>query len=54
MDFDNFNNHLQYVENNGFTFNMDEKLRLSLAVKELKQDIKVKNVKILGKICGKC
>lgn len=53
MEFRNLNNHLQYIESSGNTFNIEEKLRLQLAIKELINDLNVKNVKVVGKIIGK-
>jgi hypothetical protein len=53
MNYDNFNSHLQYIERSGNTLNIDEKIRLDLAVKELKLDLGLAHVYIVGKITGK-
>lgn len=53
MNFDSFYSHLQYVERSGNTFNIDEKMRLGLAVKQLKLDLCLNEVYIVGKITGK-
>lgn len=53
MDFRNLNNHFQYIESSGNTFNIEEKLKLQLAIKDLINDLNVRNVKVVGKIIGK-
>jgi hypothetical protein len=50
MDSDKLNAEMQYVERNGSCLNVDEKVRLSLAVKELKADLGLNKVWIIGKI----
>jgi len=53
MDCEKLSNQWQYVERNGCCLNIDEKMRLGLAVKELKHDLGLKKVWLFGKITGK-
>lgn len=53
MDSDKVNAEMQYVERNGSCLNVEEKLRLYLAVKELKTDLGLNKALIVGKISGK-
>ena len=53
MDLCQLNNQLKYVEQNGNTLNTDEKMRITLAIKQLKIDLNVSCVKLVGKITGK-
>lgn len=53
MDSDKMTSEMQYVEKNGCCFNIDEKMRLGLAIKELKNDLSLKKVWLVGKITGK-
>ena len=47
------NNQLKYIEQNGNTLNIDEKMQICLAIKQLRIDLNVKSVKLVGKITGK-
>jgi len=53
MDFDKLSSNLQYIERNGCCLNIEEKMRLGLAVKELKCDLNLCKVLFYGKITGK-
>ena len=53
MDCDKMTSEMQYVEKNGCCFNIDEKMRLGLAIKELKNDLGLNKVWLMGKITGK-
>lgn len=53
MNFDKMNSHMQYIERNGNTFNIDEKMRMGLAIKELNTDMGFDKILVFGKITGK-
>ena len=53
MDFDKLGSNMQYIERNGCCLNIDEKMRINLAVKELKNDLELNKVFFVGKITGK-
>ena len=53
MEFNDFSNHLQYVERNGVTLNIEEKMNLGMAVHTLKADLHLTKVYMLAKITGK-
>jgi hypothetical protein len=53
MNSDTFASHLQYVERNGCCLNIEEKMRLAISVRELRNDVQAKEVSIMGKITGK-
>ncbi len=45
--------HMQYVEKNGCCLNIEERIRLSLALGELISDLSPTDVWFVGKITGK-
>jgi len=53
MDIDKLDAQMQYVEKNGVCLNVEEKIRLNLAFKQLKADLGLPKVYFLGKIQGK-
>ena len=53
MDSKKFSSEFQYIERNGCTFNMEEKMKLGLALGELKSDLNLIKVYIIGKVTGK-
>ena len=44
---------MQYVERNGCCLNIEEKMMLDLALRELKNDLGHSNVWFFGKVSGK-
>jgi radial spoke head protein 9 len=52
MDSDKMSAHLQYVERNGNTLNIDEKMKLGLAIMELKTDMALEQCWMFAKITG--
>ena len=42
MDFEKLQSHMQYVERNGNTLNIEERMKLGCAVMELKADMGLK------------
>ena len=44
---------MQYIERNGVCLNIDEKMRLNLAITELKCDLGIEDVVLIAKISGK-
>ena len=52
MDSEKLCSSLQYIERNGNTFNIDEKMRLGLACKELKTDMGFDKIWVVSKITG--
>ena len=44
---------MQYVEKNGCCLNIDEKMKLDLALRELINDLKHNDVWFMGKVTGK-
>jgi hypothetical protein len=44
---------MQYIERNGICFNIDEKMRLNLAINELKCDLNAQDVALIAKVSGK-
>ena len=50
MDISELDQHMQYVERNGCCLNIEEKIRLGLAFKELKADLGLDKVFFVGKI----
>ena len=53
MDCSKLSDQMQYIERNGVCFNIDEKMRLSLAINELKCDLGLKHVALIAKVTGK-
>lgn len=53
MDISKFDSELQYVERNGCTFNIEEKIMLKLAYTELMADLNPSEVFLSAKITGK-
>ena len=53
MDSKKFSSEFQYIERNGCTFNMEEKMRLGLAIGELRSDLNLSACFIIGKVTGK-
>jgi len=53
MNFENINDHLQFIERSGNTLNSEERMHLSLAVKELKVDANLQTAYLFAKITGK-
>ena len=52
MDFDKLQAHMQYVERNGNTLNIEERMKLGTAVMELKADMGLDKVWLYAKITG--
>lgn len=44
---------MQYVERNGCTLNIEEKIKLGLALAELRTDLNLVTTYFVGKITGK-
>lgn len=53
MDVENFDSTLKYVNLNGVTLNIDERLQLKLSLAQLQSELKVDKVWFWGKIIGK-
>lgn len=53
MDFGKLSEQWQYVERNGVCLNVDERMRLTLAVNELKCDLGISDVALVAKVTGK-
>jgi hypothetical protein len=53
MDCSKLSDQMQYIERNGVCFNIDEKMRLNLAINELKCDLNLKDVALIAKVTGK-
>lgn len=53
MDVENFDSTLKYVNLNGVTLNIDERMQLKLSIGQLQCDLKVEKVWFWGKITGK-
>ena len=53
MDVENFDSTLKYVNINGVTLNIDERIQLKLSIGQLQCDLKVDKVWLWGKITGK-
>lgn len=53
MDVETFQEHLKFVNLNGVTLNIDERMQLSLAFAKLQNDLKLDNLSFWGKIIGK-
>lgn len=52
MDAENFDTSLKYINLNGVTLNIDERLNLKLALSQLQSDLKLEHLFIWGKIIG--
>ena len=53
MDVMKMGEHMQYVEKNGCCLNIEEKIKLGLAISELCSDLGLKKCWFVGKITGK-
>ena len=53
MDVENFDYTLKYINLNGVTLNIDERLQLKLSLAQLQQDLSLDSVLLWGKIVGK-
>ena len=53
MDCSKLTDQMQYIERNGVCLNIDEKMRLSLAINELKCDLGLKDIALIAKVTGK-
>ena len=52
MDVENFDSTLKYVNLNGVTLNIEERIQLKLSLGQLQYDLKVDKVWFWGKING--
>lgn len=52
MDVENFDYTLKYINLNGFTLNVDEKLQLKLSLAQLQSDLNLGSLVFWGKITG--
>jgi radial spoke head protein 9 len=52
MDAENFDTNLKYINLNGATLNIDERLNIKLALSQLQSDLKLDQVFFWGKISG--
>ena len=53
MDTDKLDAQLQFIEKNGVCLNVDEKIRLDVAFRELKSDLHLSKLYFVGKVSGK-
>ena len=53
MECSKLSDQMQYIERNGVCLNIDEKMRLNLAINELKCDLGLKTVALIAKVTGK-
>ena len=53
MDVETFQEQLKYINLNGVTLNIEEKMNIQLAFAQLKSDFKLENLYFWGKIVGK-
>lgn len=53
MDCSKLSDQMQYIERNGICFNIDEKMRLNLAINELKCDLSLTDCSLIAKVTGK-
>ncbi len=53
MEVENFNSHLKYVNTNGVTLNIEERMNLDLALQKLQNDFSFDETLFWGKIIGK-
>ena len=52
MDVENFDYTLKYINLNGVTLNIEEKLQLKLSLSQLQSDLNLDNILFWGKIIG--
>jgi hypothetical protein len=53
MEVENFDYTLKYINLNGVTLNVEEKLQLKLSLQQLQLDLILDNISFWGKIIGK-
>ena len=53
MDYRNINNSIKYLAPNGITLNVDERMRVQLALGQLQCEIPFEELMLWGKIEGK-
>lgn len=53
MDAENFDYTLKYINLNGVTLSIDEKINLKLALSQLQSDLNLDSIIFWGKIIGK-
>ena len=53
MDYRNINNSIKYLAQNGITLNVDERMRVQLALGQLQCEIPFEELMLWGKIEGK-
>jgi hypothetical protein len=53
MEVENLENHLKYVNANGVTLSIDERLNLDLALQKLQLDFGFEELNFWGKVNGK-
>lgn len=53
MEVEQISNHLKYLNCNGVTLNIEERLNLELATKKLSSDYEFEELLFWGKIIGK-
>jgi hypothetical protein len=53
MEIEQLSNHLRYLNCNGVTLNIDERLNLDLALKKLQIDFDFEELLFWGKVNGK-
>ena len=54
MEVENFDYTLKYINLNGVTLNVDEKLQLKLSLGQLQSELALENIFFWGKIIGTC
>jgi hypothetical protein len=54
MEVENLESHLKYVNTNGVTLNIDERLNLDLALQKLHLDFNFEELLFWGKVNGEC
>lgn len=52
MEVEQFEKNLKYVNLNGITLNLEEKLELKLSLNQLQIDLKLENLYLWGKVQG--
>lgn len=53
MEIENFESHLKYVNCNGVTLNIEERLNLDLSLQKLQLDFNFEELLFWGKVNGK-
>ena len=53
MNCSKLSDEMQYIERNGVCLNIDEKMRLNLAINELKCDLNLTDCALIAKVTGK-